>query len=264
MLLVGELQCLCLVMQFSVLLFGVLYVFDEFLVGLYLVDSQVLYDVLEWLCDGGNLVFVVEYDLELMCCVQWLVDVGLQVGEYGGCVFYSGEFDGLCDVQYLCMVQYLFDWVFVLVSWQCSVNSWLELKGIYCYNLYGVDVQVLLGLLIVVIGIFGLGKFSLMVQVLFELMLFYLGYEMVDDSVDSVFMDGFIVIEVMCGQLVGDVDVIQCVVQVDQRFIGCMLCFNLVIYMGLFDYVCKLFVVIFDVCCCCFDVGCFLFNVVKG
>ncbi|KAH2775560.1 hypothetical protein KXW38_001583, partial [Aspergillus fumigatus] len=84
----GELQRLRLATQLSSLLFGVLYVLDEPSVGLHPADSQALYDALERLRDGGNSVFVVEHDLELMRRAQWLVDVGPQAGEHGGRVLY--------------------------------------------------------------------------------------------------------------------------------------------------------------------------------
>ncbi len=68
----GELQRLRLATQLSSLLFGVLYVLDEPSAGLHPADSQALYDALERLRDGGNSVFVVEHDLELMRRAQWL------------------------------------------------------------------------------------------------------------------------------------------------------------------------------------------------
>ncbi|MDG4870951.1 hypothetical protein P8631_23400, partial [Guyparkeria sp. 1SP6A2] len=73
------------------MLFGVLYVLDEPSAGLHPADSQALYDALDRLRDGGNSVFVVEHDLELMRRAQWLVDVGPEAGERGGRVLYSGE-----------------------------------------------------------------------------------------------------------------------------------------------------------------------------
>jgi len=95
----GELQRLRLATQLSSLLFGVLYVLDEPSAGLHPADSQALYDALERLRDGGNSVFVVEHDLELMRRAQWLVDVGPEAGERGGRVLYSGEPDGLRQVK---------------------------------------------------------------------------------------------------------------------------------------------------------------------
>ncbi|WP_313296867.1 excinuclease ABC subunit UvrA [Stenotrophomonas sp.] len=260
----GELQRLRLATQLSSLLFGVLYVLDEPSAGLHPADSQALYDALERLRDGGNSVFVVEHDLELMRRAQWLVDVGPQAGEHGGRVLYSGEPGGLRQVQDSRTAQYLFDQVPAPASRQRSANSWLELKGIHRHNLQGVDAQVPLGLLTAVTGISGSGKSSLMAQALPELMLLHLGHEPVDDSADSAPTDGPAVIEATRGQLAGDVDAIQRVVQVDQKPIGRTPRSNLATYTGLFDHVRKLFAATPDARRRRFDAGRFSFNVAKG
>lgn len=260
----GELQRLRLATQLSSLLFGVLYVLDEPSAGLHPADSQALYDALDRLRDGGNSVFVVEHDLELMRRAQWLVDVGPQAGEHGGRVLYSGEPDGLRDVQDSRTAQYLFDQVPAPASRQRSANSWLELKGIHRHNLQGVDAQVPLGLLTAVTGISGSGKSSLMAQALPELMLLHLGHEPVDDRADSTPPDGPTVMEATRGQLAGDVDAIQRVVQVDQKPIGRTPRSNLATYTGLFDHVRKLFAATPDARRRRFDAGRFSFNVAKG
>jgi len=260
----GELQRLRLATQLSSLLFGVLYVLDEPSAGLHPADSQALYDALERLRDGGNSVFVVEHDLELMRRAQWLVDVGPQAGEHGGRVLYSGEPDGLRNVQDSRTAQYLFDRVPAPASRQRSANSWLALKGIHRHNLYGVDAQVPLGLLTAVTGISGSGKSSLMAQALPELMLLHLGHETADDGADSAPTDGPTVIEATRGQLAGDVDAIQRVVQVDQKPIGRTPRSNLATYTGLFDHVRKLFAATPDARRRRFDAGRFSFNVAKG
>lgn len=260
----GELQRLRLATQLSSLLFGVLYVLDEPSAGLHPADSQALYDALERLRNGGNSVFVVEHDLELMRRAQWLVDVGPQAGEHGGRVLYSGEPDGLRNVQDSRTAQYLFDRVPAPASRQRSVNSWLALKGIHRHNLHGVDAQVPLGLLTAVTGISGSGKSSLMAQALPELMLLHLGHETADDGADSAPTDGPTVIEATRGQLAGDVDAIQRVVQVDQKPIGRTPRSNLATYTGLFDHVRKLFAATPDARRRRFGAGRFSFNVAKG
>lgn len=260
----GELQRLRLATQLSSLLFGVLYVLDEPSAGLHPADSQALYDALERLRNGGNSVFVVEHDLELMRRAQWLVDVGPQAGEHGGRVLYSGEPDGLRNVQDSRTAQYLFDRVPAPASRQRSANSWLALKGIHRHNLHGVDAQVPLGLLTAVTGISGSGKSSLMAQALPELMLLHLGHETADDGADSAPAEGPTVIEATRGQLAGDVDAIQRVVQVDQKPIGRTPRSNLATYTGLFDHVRKLFAATPDARRRRFDAGRFSFNVAKG
>ncbi|AEM51371.1 excinuclease ABC subunit UvrA [Stenotrophomonas maltophilia] len=260
----GELQRLRLATQLSSLLFGVLYVLDEPSAGLHPADSQALYDALERLRDGGNSVFVVEHDLELMRRAQWLVDVGPEAGEHGGQVLYSGEPDGLRQIQESRTAQYLFDQVPAPASRQRNANSWLELKGIHRHNLQGVDAQVPLGLLTAVTGISGSGKSSLMAQALPELLLLHLGHEPADESADSAPTDGPTVIETTRGTLAGDIDAIQRVVQVDQKPIGRTPRSNLATYTGLFDHVRKLFAATPAARRRRFDAGRFSFNVAKG
>lgn len=260
----GELQRLRLATQLSSLLFGVLYVLDEPSAGLHPADSQALYDALDRLRDGGNSVFVVEHDLELMRRAQWLVDVGPEAGEHGGRVLYSGEPDGLRHVQDSRTARHLFDQVPAPASRQRSPGNWLELQGIHRHNLQGVDAQVPLGLLTAVTGISGSGKSSLMAQALPELMLLHLGHEPVDEGTENEPTEGPSVIEATRGRLAGDVDAIQRVVQVDQKPIGRTPRSNLATYTGLFDHVRKLFAATPAARRRRFDAGRFSFNVAKG
>lgn len=59
--------------------------------------------MLQGMCDIGNIVFVVEYDEDMMCVVDWIVDFGLGVGEYGGDVVVVGNYDELCVDEKLLM-----------------------------------------------------------------------------------------------------------------------------------------------------------------
>ncbi|MGE6331950.1 excinuclease ABC subunit A [Stenotrophomonas sp. NPDC077659] len=260
----GELQRLRLATQLSSLLFGVLYVLDEPSAGLHPADSKALYDALDRLRDGGNSVFVVEHDLELMRRAQWLVDVGPEAGEHGGRVLYSGQPEGLRQVADSRTARYLFDQVPAPASRQRSAESWLQLQAIHRHNLSGVDVQVPLGLLTAVTGISGSGKSSLMAQALPELMLLHLGHEPMDDAAESAPTGGPTVIEATRGRLGGDVDAIQRVVQVDQKPIGRTPRSNLATYTGLFDHVRKLFAATPAARRRKFNAGRFSFNVAKG
>ncbi|MDV3468278.1 excinuclease ABC subunit UvrA [Stenotrophomonas sp. C3(2023)] len=260
----GELQRLRLATQLSSLLFGVLYVLDEPSAGLHPADSQALYDALERLRDGGNSVFVVEHDLELMRRAQWLVDVGPDAGQHGGRVLFSGRPEGLRSVPESRTAAYLFDQVPAPASRQRSATRWLELRGIHRHNLRGVDVQVPLGLLTAVTGISGSGKSSLMAQALPELMLLHLGHEPVEEANEGAQAEGPAMVELTQGRLAGEVEAIQRVVQVDQKPIGRTPRSNLATYTGLFDHVRKLFAATPAARRRRFDAGRFSFNVAKG
>ncbi|GAB3050346.1 excinuclease ABC subunit UvrA [Stenotrophomonas tumulicola] len=260
----GELQRLRLATQLSSLLFGVVYVLDEPSAGLHPSDSQALYDALDRLRDGGNSVFVVEHDLELMRRAQWLVDVGPEAGERGGKVLYSGEPDGLRDIDESRTALYLFDKVPPPSGQERQASGWLELQGIQRHNLKRIDAKIPLGILTAVTGISGSGKSSLVAQALPELMMLQLGHEPEDDAVETGAADGPTVIETTGGHLGGDVDAIQRLVQVDQKPIGRTPRSNLATYTGLFDHVRKLFAATPDARRRRYDAGRFSFNVAKG
>lgn len=141
-------------------LFGVVYVFDELLVGFYLYDVIVLLGIFDGLKQCGNSFFVVEYFVDVMWYVDWLVDIGFGVGECGGCVIYSGFMDGFVEVDELVMCGYIFGGSGFLLYQFCVVYDWLQLEYVICNNLWDVFVVLLFGMFIVVIGVLGLGKFS--------------------------------------------------------------------------------------------------------
>jgi excinuclease ABC subunit A len=260
----GELQRLRLATQLSSLLFGVVYVLDEPSAGLHPSDSQSLYDALDRLRDAGNSVFVVEHDLDLMRRAQWLVDVGPGAGEGGGKILYSGEPAGLRAIKQSHTARYLFGDIPPATSRARQPAGWLELKGIHRHNLHGVDARVPLGVLTAVTGISGSGKSSLFAQALPELTMLHLGHEPDDDTSQPDASDGPAVIETTGGQIAGDIDVIQRLVQVDQKPIGRTPRSNLATYTGLFDHVRKLFAATPDAKRRKFDAGRFSFNMPAG
>lgn len=260
----GELQRLRLATQLSSLLFGVVYVLDEPSAGLHPADSQSLYDSLDRLSEAGNSVFVVEHDLDLMRRAQWLVDVGPDAGEHGGQVLYSGEPEGLREIEASRTARYLFNEVPAPESRLRGPAGWLELQGINRHNLHGIDASIPLGGLTAVTGVSGSGKSSLVAQALPELVLLHLGGEPEDNDAENGTDDGPAVIEVTGGHLAGDIDAIQRLVQVDQKPIGRTPRSNLATYTGLFDHVRKLFAATPEARKHRYNAGRFSFNVAKG
>ena len=67
-----------------------LYVLDEPTVGLHLEDTRKLLGVLNRLVDRGNTVLVVEHNLEVIKCADWVIDLGPDGGDQGGYVVAEG------------------------------------------------------------------------------------------------------------------------------------------------------------------------------
>src|SRR6478672_4798050 len=76
----GELQRLRLATQVRSNLFGVVYVLDEPSAGLHPADTEALLRALDRLKAGGNTLFVVEHDLDVIRRADWIVDVGPRAG----------------------------------------------------------------------------------------------------------------------------------------------------------------------------------------
>jgi excinuclease ABC subunit A len=67
-----------------------LYVLDEPTTGLHFADIQKLMEVLMRLRDGGNTVIVIEHNLDVIRCADWLIDLGPGGGVKGGQVVAVG------------------------------------------------------------------------------------------------------------------------------------------------------------------------------
>src|SRR5947208_7831779 len=67
-----------------------LYVLDEPTTGLHFADIHNLLNVLNRLADMGNTILVIEHNLDVIKCADWLIDMGPEGGEGGGRVTASG------------------------------------------------------------------------------------------------------------------------------------------------------------------------------
>ena len=103
----GELQRLRLATQVRSNLFGVVYVLDEPSAGLHPRDTEALLRALDRLKAGGNSLFVVEHELDVLSHADWIVDIGPAAGVNGGRILYSGPPDGLSDVPTSATGRYL-------------------------------------------------------------------------------------------------------------------------------------------------------------
>ncbi|HET6169816.1 MAG TPA: excinuclease ABC subunit UvrA, partial [Terracidiphilus sp.] len=232
----GELQRLRLATQMHSNLFGVVYVLDEPSAGLHPHDTRALLRALDTLKQAGNSLFVVEHELDVVRCADWLVDVGPAAGSEGGEILYSGPPAGLHAVARSHTRRYLFARDTPLSRSPREPLGWLHLKGIHLHNLNNLDASFPLGVLTTVTGISGSGKSTLVSRVLVDLAAEALGHS-VEEPDDSEAEKT----ESAGGAIVGGLGGIRRLIRVDQKPIGRTPRSNMATYTGLFDHIRQLF-----------------------
>lgn len=261
----GELQRLRLATQVVSNLFGVVYVMDEPSAGLHPADTEALLRALEGLKSVGNSLFVVEHEMDVVRRADWIVDVGPAAGERGGEILYSGPIEGLRRVAASETRRHLFAEDGGVPSRLRAPAGWLRLQRVTRNNLQALDCAFPLGVLTTVTGISGSGKSSLVSQALVELVGEILGasapVEEQDDA-EAALEDR--PAEPTEGRIVGGMESIRRLIEVDQKPIGRTPRSNLATYTGLFDHVRALFAGTPEARKRRYDAGRFSFNVAKG
>jgi excinuclease UvrABC ATPase subunit len=155
----GEAQRVKMLRQLGSSLTDVTYVFDEPTTGLHPHDIQRMNDLLLLLRDKGNTVLVVEHEPETIEIADHVVDLGPGAGTAGGTVCFEGTVDGLRDSGTV-TGRHLGDRA-VLKDKVRTPDGALEIRGAALHNLRDVDVDIPLGVLVVITGVAGSGKSSL-------------------------------------------------------------------------------------------------------
>jgi excinuclease UvrABC ATPase subunit len=137
----------------------VTYVFDEPTIGLHPHDIQRMNDLLLRLRDKGNTVLVVEHEPETIAIADHVVDLGPGAGTAGGTVCFEGTVEGLRASGTL-TGRHLDDRAALMETVRTPAGT-LEIRGATAHNLREVDVDIPLGVLVVVTGVAGSGKSSL-------------------------------------------------------------------------------------------------------
>ncbi len=155
----GEAQRTKMIRQLGSSLTDVTYVFDEPTIGLHPHDVQRMNDLLLRLRDKGNTVLVVEHKPEAIAIADHVVDLGPRAGTEGGEVVFEGDLKGLRASGTL-TGRHLDDRA-ALKETVRTPSGALEVRGATEHNLRDVDVDIPLGVLVVVTGVAGSGKSSL-------------------------------------------------------------------------------------------------------
>jgi len=155
----GEAQRTKMIRHLGSSLTDVTYVFDEPTVGLHPHDIQRMNDLLLRLRDKGNTVLVVEHKPEAIAIADHVVDIGPRAGSAGGEIVYEGDLDGLRASGTLTGT-HLDDRAHLKEAVRTPSGA-LPVRGAHTHNLRDVDVDIPLGVLVVVTGVAGSGKSSL-------------------------------------------------------------------------------------------------------
>ncbi len=155
----GEAQRVKMIRQLGSSLTDITYVFDEPTIGLHPHDIARMNDLLLQLRDKGNTVLVVEHKPETIAIADHVVDLGPGAGRAGGTVCFEGTVEDLRTSGTITGRH--FDDRACLKDTVRKATGTLEIRGATTHNLRDVDVDIPLGVLVVITGVAGSGKSSL-------------------------------------------------------------------------------------------------------
>ncbi|MCR4601547.1 MAG: excinuclease ABC subunit UvrA, partial [Clostridia bacterium] len=166
----GEAQRIRLATQIGSGLVGVLYILDEPSIGLHQRDNDKLLMTLRHLTDIGNTLLVVEHDEDTMYAADHIIDIGPGAGIHGGEVVAQGTVEDIKACPESITGQYLSGKKKIPLPTERRKGNGkkVTVKGAAENNLQGVDVDFPLGKFIVVTGVSGSGKSSLVNEILYK------------------------------------------------------------------------------------------------
>lgn len=162
----GEMQRLRLSAQLGAGLTGALYVLDEPTIGLHPRDTRRLIDNLRALVATGSTVLVVEHDTDIIKAADHLIDLGPSGGKQGGHIVAQGSPTVVLADKISPTAKAL------SLAFQSprppreKATRWIRLKGARAHNLKGTSLEIPVGQMTVVAGVSGSGKSTIVRQVL--------------------------------------------------------------------------------------------------
>ena len=246
----GESQRIRLATQIGSQLVNVLYILDEPSIGLHQRDNERLIDSLKNLRDIGNSVIVVEHDKDMIMEADEVLDIGPRAGKFGGEVLWQGKPKDLLNADTI-TADYLTGKRKIEVPEVRREGNGksLVLKGATGNNLKNVNLEIPLGKLVVVTGISGSGKSSLINGTLYPILNQHF-YRAVKEPLPYKKLEG--------------IDNIDKIVDVDQTPIGRTPRSNPATYTGMFTDIRNLFAELPESKIRGYKAGRFSFNVKGG
>lgn len=228
----GEMQRLNIATVLGSNLVGALYILDEPSIGLHSIDTHNLIVLLKHLRDIGNTVLVVEHDEEIIRAADYIIDVGPYSGNLGGEIVFQGSIGHFLNSNKSITTKYLRGEMKIDIPQQRKKGKYkITINKANLNNLKDISVDIPLGVLTVVTGVSGSGKSSLIKGVLYSQLKRYF------EDKKSFLRSG----NVANMMLSGDLSHIHGVEFVDQHPIGKNSRSNIIIYIGVFEYIRKLF-----------------------
>jgi excinuclease ABC subunit A len=168
----GEAQRIQLATSLGSRLVGACYVLDEPSIGLHSRDTGKLIRILEELRGLGNTIVVVEHDPDVMRAADHIVDLGPGAGEHGGEIVFEGGLPALmADGNRSLTSRYLRHELKVSAPRTrraVDPRRVMRFSGARAHNLKNIEVEIPLGMMVVVTGVSGSGKSTLVHDVIFR------------------------------------------------------------------------------------------------
>jgi excinuclease ABC subunit A len=164
----GEAQRIRLSGQLGSGLTGLTYVLDEPTIGLHPSDVDRLMEMIRKLKEEENTVVIVEHDREVILAADHIIDLGPGAGSKGGKILAEGSPAMIIQSATSVTVPFLRNREFNFPQPERQLQPGIVIKNAKANNLKGFDLTIPSGGIIVITGVSGSGKSSLLFDVLFD------------------------------------------------------------------------------------------------